>query len=240
MSTTTAGIEAIAALEEPVRRRLYEYVAASREPVGRDQAAAATGVSRSLAAFHLDRLATLGLLSVEFRRLSGKSGRGAGRPNKLYRRAQTPVSVQLPERRFDLAADLMAGAIDALGSRAIRVLDQGAHDRGVELGRSAAGSEAVPTSGAATTTEREPGLGQAVEALEALGYEPAVIEGEIRLRNCPFHELAQLHRQQTCGMNQSMIEGVLDGLGAAGLQSVLDAQPGWCCVRVTPRSTMAG
>src|SRR6478752_9232548 len=96
------GIEAIAALDEPVRRRLYEHVASSGRAVDRDEAASATGVSRSLAAFHLDRLAALGLLTVEYRRLSGRTGRGAGRPNKLYRRAAREFGVQLPPRRYEL------------------------------------------------------------------------------------------------------------------------------------------
>src|SRR5438105_14446775 len=89
-------IERVALLDEPARRRLYDFVSGRNAPVGRDEAAAATGMSRGLAAFHLDRLAEAGLLDVEFRRLTGRTGPGAGRPAKLYARAGRRVSVNLP------------------------------------------------------------------------------------------------------------------------------------------------
>src|SRR5436190_24048350 len=111
---TSDPIEAVAALAEPTRRALYDLVGASREPVGRDDAATALGISRELAAFHLDRLVAVGLLQPEFRRRSGRTGPGAGRPAKLYRRADGEVDVSLPARRYDRAADLMATAIDRL------------------------------------------------------------------------------------------------------------------------------
>ena len=108
-------VSRIAALKDPVRRSLYELVASSEEPVGRDQAAAATGVPRALAAFHLDRLAEEGLLEVTFRRLTGRTGPGAGRPAKLYQRSAVEVEVTLPPRAYLLAARLMAEAIDRAG-----------------------------------------------------------------------------------------------------------------------------
>ena len=53
-------LSSVAALAEPVRRRLYVYVATQRGPVGRAAAAAAAGVPRTVAAFHLDRLVEAG------------------------------------------------------------------------------------------------------------------------------------------------------------------------------------
>jgi hypothetical protein len=44
------SVAAMAVLDEPNRRRLYALVAANAEPVGRDAAAAALGISRELAA----------------------------------------------------------------------------------------------------------------------------------------------------------------------------------------------
>jgi predicted ArsR family transcriptional regulator len=225
--TPNDQIEAIAALDEPVRRRLYEYVAVSREAVSRDEAAEAVGIGRPLAAFHLDRLADGGLLSVEYRRLSGRTGRGAGRPSKLYRRADRAFAVELPPRSYDLAADLMAETIDSLGPAAIDALDQRARERGTQLagtvGRSA------PTGGTDTP------LAVACDALAELGYEPIRdASGDLRLGNCPFHDLAQAHREATCGMNLSMVQGLLDGLDVPGVAARLDPEPGWCCVRVGP------
>ncbi|MDQ3641298.1 MAG: helix-turn-helix domain-containing protein, partial [Actinomycetota bacterium] len=81
-----ADLAALAALGDPLRRRLYRFVGGQDHPVGRDEAAAGVGISRSTAAFHLDRLVDDGLLDAEFRRLTGRRGPGAGRPAKLYRR----------------------------------------------------------------------------------------------------------------------------------------------------------
>src|SRR5215218_4724992 len=108
LGSDAAGIGALA---DDTRRALYEYVAAQPDPVGRDQVASAVGLARHNVSFHLDRLATEGLLEVDYRRLSGRSGPGAGRPNKLYRRADREIAVSLPPRRYDLVGDILAEAI---------------------------------------------------------------------------------------------------------------------------------
>src|SRR4051794_23878550 len=188
----SSSISAVAALDEPARRRLYDYVVSTGRAVGRDEAAEAAGVSRGLAAFHLDRLAEQGLLSVEYRRLSGRTGRGAGRPSKLYRRAEREFSVQLPPRSYALAGDLMAEAIEGLGSPATDALDRAAHARGLELGRSVAASATDDDANAATgeaLTEAPAAtqIEEAAGALARLGYEPLLsADGELRLGNCPF------------------------------------------------------
>ena len=74
-------------LADPLRRSLYLFVAAQGHEVSRDEAAAGTGISRSVAAFHLDKLVDGGLLEASFRRLGGRTGSGAGRSSKLYRRS---------------------------------------------------------------------------------------------------------------------------------------------------------
>ena len=107
------GLAAVSCLDDPVRRRLYEFVAARREPVGRDEAAAATGVGRPLAAYHLDKLVSLGLLTASFQRPSGRGGPGAGRPAKRYARSASEFSVSVPPRDYELAARLLAAAVAA-------------------------------------------------------------------------------------------------------------------------------
>ena len=87
-----AQVTSVAALAEPVRRELYQYVIAQPEPVSRDQAGEAAGIPRHTAKFHLDRLCDEGLLQAEYRRLSGRVGPGAGRPAKLYRRGDRQFS----------------------------------------------------------------------------------------------------------------------------------------------------
>jgi len=218
MADRDAQVAAVAALAEPTRRRLYEHVARAAEPVSRDDVAAATGVGRPTTAFHLDRLVADGLLDVHYERRSGRSGPGAGRPAKLYRRAECSVSVSLPERRYDLAGELLAAALveaDRSGERPAEVLDRRAFRRGQELGASArAGRNAV------------------LEVLEEHGFEPRVQDDGIALANCPFHALAQEHTELVCGMNLRLLQGVLDGVPHAGLCASLRPEQGMCCVRL--------
>ena len=71
-----------------------------------------------------------------------------------------------------------------------------------------------------------------VDLLRNGGYEPATdpATGSVRLRNCPYHDLAQRHRDVTCGMNLAWADGVVEGLGLAGVEPVLAPEPGTCCV----------
>ena len=121
-------VTAVAALAEPTRRRLYDHVVRQPAPVTRDEAAAALDLPRATAAFHLDRLVDDGLLDVGYERRTGRTGPGAGRPSKLYRRAECSVAVSLPERHYDLAGDLLAAAMveaeRTRGSRRASVLDR--------------------------------------------------------------------------------------------------------------------
>jgi predicted ArsR family transcriptional regulator len=219
-----ADIEAVALLDEPARRALYEWVVDQGRPVGRDEAAVGTGVSRALAAFHLDRLAAAGLLTTEYRRLSGRTGPGAGRPAKLYARADRDVRVALPERRYDIAAGIMAEALESTSDDGPpEPLRAAAHRMGEELG-SAAKAVAGPRP---SRVARRAAL---VDTLAERGYEPREQQGTLRLRNCPFHALVDDHRDLVCGMNLALAEGILDGLGDDEAHARLDRQPGLCCV----------
>jgi predicted ArsR family transcriptional regulator len=224
MTPMTDEIEAIALLDEPARRDLYRWVVGQGRPAGRDEAAAGAGTSRALAAFHLDRLAAAGLLTTEFRRLSGKSGPGAGRPAKLYSRADREVRVSLPERRYDVAADLMADALERTSengpSEPLRVA---ARRMGKSLGKDA---KAAAGRGSSRARRRAALL----DTLADRGYEPREQDGAIRLGNCPFDALVDDHRDLVCGMNLALAEGILDGLGEKRASARLDRRPGMCCV----------
>lgn len=222
-------VAGVAALDDPVRRSLYCFVAQAPEPVGREQAAAAVGVRRTLAAFHLDKLAAEGLLEFEFRRLTGRTGPGAGRPAKVYRRSSRQIDVSLPPREYDLAAQLMAEAIEAAGTtgRAVGTeLERVSFDRGVQMGAAAA----VRAGGRASKAKKRQAL---VEVLQDHGFEPRQEKGAIVLANCPFHALAQQFSALVCGMNLHLTRGVRSALdiGSTELQPRLEPQPGRCCVR---------
>jgi predicted ArsR family transcriptional regulator len=218
-------ISVVAVLDDPVRRRLYEYVAMQPHAVGRNEAAQAAGIQRTLAAFHLDRLAEAGLLDVTFRRPDGRSGPGAGRPAKLYRRAPAEHQVTVPPRDYRSAAELLAEVVDITGAEP--QLQRSARSRGAATGRAA-------RRRAPADAERD----LVVTALTAQGYQPYRDGADVRLRNCPFHLLADRYPPLICGMNLALLEGLLEGAAVTALQAALDPRPGDCCVmlRDTGRS----
>lgn len=209
-------LAALSLLDEPIRRDLYDWVVAQGRPVGREEAAKSLRISRSLATFHLDRLASGGLLDAGYRRLTGRVGPGAGRPARVYWRSEREFSVTLPDRRYQRVAQLFASALERLGDGSPpATLRDAARDLGREHGASS--RRAVP--------ER-----RLIAALEAGGYEPTIDEaGTIRLRNCPFDALVEEHRDLVCGTNLALAEGMTQAAGADRLP-VLDRQPGYCCV----------
>lgn len=209
-------IEAIAVLQDPLRRRLYAYVGAQGHEVSRNEAAEAAGVGRTLAAFHLDRLVEAGLLETVSRRLTGRTGPGAGRPAKLYRRAPGERGVWLPPRDYRTAAGLLAEAAEAAGLDAQLV--EAARREGRALGGGA----------------RCGSLEELAGVLERRGYEPFLDGGVLRMRNCPFDALAERFPPLVCGMNLALLEGLVGGEGengneGAGVRVRMDARPGLCC-----------
>jgi predicted ArsR family transcriptional regulator len=225
----TAQVTAVAALAEPTRRLLYEHVVRQSAAVSRDEAAAATDVPRATAAFHLDKLVGEGLLDVVFERRTGRSGPGAGRPAKLYRRAECDVTVSLPERHYDLAGGLLAAAMDeaeASGEAPRAALARRAFERGRELGATARAADGSADGGDV-----------ALRVLEQHGFEPRREGGAVTLANCPFHTLAREHAELVCGMNLRLLDGVLEGAAVEGLVARLEPSPGRCCVRLEPADT---
>jgi predicted ArsR family transcriptional regulator len=218
------AVAQVAALAEPTRRRLYEHVVRQPGPVSRDEAASALGLTRATVAFHLDRLVDDGLLDVHHERRTGRSGPGAGRPAKLYRRAGRSVSVSLPARRYDLAGTLLAAAlaeVQRTGEPPAEALARLAHGRGAELG--AAASDGGPGADARAAVLR---------LLEEHGFEPRAEGGDVVLVNCPFHALAQEHPDLVCGMNLRLLEGVLAGTAGSGWTARLRPHADVCCVRL--------
>jgi Predicted transcriptional regulator len=207
---TPDAMAGLSALADPVRRRLYEYVAGQDSPVRRDNAADAAGVSRTLAAYHLDRLADAGLLATSYARPEGQTGPGAGRPAKLYQRTDDELSVSVPPRSYAVLAGLLADAVSGDESGAVRdALLAAAADEGRKATRD--GEDLLTT-------------------LRRRGYEPEVVDGEIDLRNCPFHQLAQRHVELVCGLNHALLRGVLSARGENPDCARLAPRSGHCCV----------
>ncbi|OBK51613.1 metalloregulator ArsR/SmtB family transcription factor [Mycobacterium sp. 1081908.1] len=212
----------IGALADPVRRRLYEFVCSQPAPVSRDQAADAVGVPHHQAKFHLDRLTAEGLLETEYARLTGRSGPGAGRTSKLYRRAPRDIAVSLPQREYELAGRLMATAIARSADTGEPVVDE-LNRVARDYGRTIAATERAPGDASAA-------MDLALRVLRRYGYEPRPAGGEVELANCPFHALAQEQTELACNMNHALITGVADALAPHGPDARLCPGPDRCCV----------
>jgi predicted ArsR family transcriptional regulator len=205
----TGSWDAVAALIDPSRRSLYEYVRRQDHPVPRDEAARATGMSRGLAAFHLDKLVGAGLLAARYEAPEGRP-RGRGRTPKVYV-AAGDVEVTVPQRRYGLLAGILADSYGE-GRAPDRVARRRGHDAGARQ-RSAGG-----------------GL---LTALADLGFQPEARGGAVELRNCPFSALAARHPALVCGLNLAFVGGIVEGLGGARMAAELAPAPGRCCVRLT-------
>lgn len=207
-------LEALALLTDPVRHRLYRFVVSQDEEVTRHQAAQAVGISRSLAAYHLDRMVEEGLLVAGFAQREG--GPGAGRPAKVYRASEGEVAASVPPRDYRLLARVMAGAL-------AEETPEGPSPQVARAARETGRRLAEPAAADADLADLEALLGER-------GFDPLRSGGEIVLRNCPFHALVQDHRQLVCGMNLHLVEGLLEGFGIDEVQAVLAPRPDACCV----------
>jgi predicted ArsR family transcriptional regulator len=214
-------VSKVGALADPIRRALYHFVARQPGAVSREQAARGVEVPRHTAKFHLDKLVDEGLLTTEFRRLTGRSGPGAGRPAKLYRRTRREISVSLPHRRYDLASQVLADAVE-------RALDGAPMADAV---RDAADNAAAVVLDAWPADDASD-LSRVADVLTRLGYEARREDDAIALGNCPFDRLSADHRELVCGMNHHFVESLDRRLGCEHLE-VIDVPPGpGCCVRI--------
>jgi predicted ArsR family transcriptional regulator len=223
-----AQISAVAALKDPVRRDLYQYVVSQRHEISRDQAAQVLGITRAAAAFHLDRLVSEGLLEATYRRESERRGPGAGRPAKFYRRSSRQIHITLPPRNYELAARLLGGLLGSSSDERQSV--NRARKLGVSLARSA-----LDRAGRGRSRALRFQILQAL--LQANGFEPKRRKRALQLVNCPFESLVQDCPDLICKANLGLMEGILRGLELRDLNAVLDCQPDECCVSVIPRAS---
>lgn len=227
MADFAERVTSIGALGDTLRRDLYLYVCAKPYAVSRDEAADALGLPHHKAKFHLDRLEAEGLLTAEFARLTGRSGPGAGRPAKLYRRAPADISVSLPGREYEIAGQLLAAAVATsarTGGSPIEALHQEAAQRGREWAQAAVAEISGETP-----------LELAMRALAQHGYEPREDEQRVILANCPFHSLAASHTEMVCGMNLALIQALVDEVGPDDLECRLEPDDQRCCVVLAGR-----
>jgi predicted ArsR family transcriptional regulator len=205
-----------------LRRRMYDFIRERRAPVSREEAAAAIGISRKLAAFHLDKLVDARLLKAHYARPGGRGGPGAGRPSKLYEPGEDELQVSVPERHYDLPGEILLAALETrrLEEEARAAVERVAHGRGLTLGQKGGRRH----QSAVTALQ---------DVLRDCGFEPYIDgDGALRLWNCPFSQLAQRSPEIVCEMNRALIEGLLEGMGDRTSRALLEPRPDECCVAV--------
>ena len=213
--TPQGNLEELALLSDDVRRRLYEFITRQSDAVTREEVATAIGISRSLAAYHLDKLASAGLLDISFARINGRTGPGSGRPAKHYSRSRRELAINVPPRNYSLLAKLLATAADAAPSGEFRA--------------------ALATASAQEGTTLGEQNGDITSVLTVAGFEPMSAEGDdIILRNCPFDSVAQEHTDLACNLNHAFIRGALEGVHADPDRAELSPGCGRCCVVIHP------
>lgn len=206
--------QAVAALVDPVRRALYDYVRRQDHPVTREEAAGAQAISRNLAAFHLDKLVETRLLRARYEAPANEP-RGRGRTPKVYEPAADGLTLAIPQRQYELAGEILADAVATEPTNARDAAHRYAFDHGRRIGQRSLGVLAE-------------------DVLAEMGFEPhSDGSGTLSLSNCPFHALAVRQPELICGLNHSFLSGVVAGLGAGHLTARLARRPGVCCVVIS-------
>jgi predicted ArsR family transcriptional regulator len=183
--------------------------------VSREEAADALGITRGLAAFHLDKLVDAGLLRADYA-APPDSPRGRGRTPKVYEPATEEVAISVPERDYALVAEILADAVAEDPGHADASVTRVARRHGNALGVRMR-AEQIDLEAALTRT----------------GYQPRRTSDGMLLTNCPFHALAARQTDLVCGMNLEFIAGLIDGVAVTGCRAILAPAPGRCCVEVT-------
>jgi predicted ArsR family transcriptional regulator len=194
--TEPMPIDVHKALADDTRFRLYRHLRRSGRAVSIRELAARLSLHPNTLRPHLRRLEEAGLVGHEFRR-----GATVGRPQTLY------LAVDIEggqDRDYRLLADVLAGLLTSSRQRD-RAQEQ-ARDWGAYLvGR------AAPKPG----SRNHAGLNLAVlqTALADAGFDPRFRRStrsvEIALRDCPFRELLEEHRELVCAVHRGLLEGML-------------------------------
>ena len=205
---------------------MYLFVRRQARPVSREEVGGALGVSRKLAAFHLDKLTEEELLTFHYERPPGRAGPGAGRPAKVYEPSDVEVEVSIPERRYDLVGTMLVDAVRTAtpGESPREHAAATARQTGERLGQEVRRADSLGRPGPERT------LAAARTVLEEHGFEPYRQGDELRLRNCPFHALSRHAPDVVCRMNHAFIDGMVRGLGNDRVEVSLEPTAGQCCV----------
>jgi predicted ArsR family transcriptional regulator len=188
------------ALADDTRFRLYRHLGLSGRPVPIRELAARLSLHPNTLRPHLRRLEEAGLVRREVRK-----GSSVGRPQTLYSAVEREPG---EGREYRLLAEILAGLVT--GTRA--------RERAAELARQW-GEYLAIRGGPKPGTRVAPRHGLAVlqEAMASAGFDPRFHRGsagrvDVTLRDCPFRDLLEDHRDLVCAVHRGLIEGMLGAL----------------------------
>ncbi|MET9452193.1 helix-turn-helix transcriptional regulator [Streptomyces cinerochromogenes] len=209
--------------QSPRRREVLDVLRTAPAPLGVAEAAERMGLHPNSVRFHLDALVADG--QVE-RRTEAPSGRG--RPRTVY--TARPGMDRGGLRDYQLLARMLLSrwaAADPAEARAELT------EAGRSWGRFL--TDPLPPD-EPPTPERS--VARLVALLDGLGFAPRPEGGEqpggpperIRLRHCPFLELAEERSRLVCPLHLGLMQGALARLGAPVTATVLEpfAEPDSC------------
>ena len=222
MRTPTAGPQPV--IGRPGRREvILRLLRASAEPRSVASIADELDVHPNTVRFHIDSLLRAGRVE----QVVGDSAR-RGRPPLLFRASRRmdpegPTNYQLLAR---ILTGYLARSPDAAGIAA-------------QMGRSEA-----PAQVASARHDRSPSRTRAVtelvEFLAELGFQPDPTDGrrarEIRLRHCPFQNLAKQYGEVTCSVHLGLMQGALTAMRAPVAVDCLEpfVDPDLCVAHLAP------
>ncbi len=213
-----AMVTRLCVLDDPARWAAYLAVRDAGGPLTRAEVAGEVGISVKLAAFHLEKLLSEGFLEATYER--DERSAVVGHPPKCYRPTGVELEVSIPPRRYDLAAEILAEALDDDSSGLPQErLAEVAAEYGRQVGKRARARN---------------GDSRLLTALRVIGYEPTTAGAEVVLRNCPFRHVAKARPEVICQMNLAFVAGVVAGTHSRSLHAVLSPSTERCCVVVAP------
>ncbi|MFE9093526.1 helix-turn-helix transcriptional regulator [Streptomyces sp. NPDC007264] len=210
------------------RSRVLEILRAEQRPMGVQDVAARTELHPNTARFHLDGLVEAGLAA---RRTEERDQ--PGRPRMVYRAVAADATSGL--RSYRMLAEMLTGIVVA----GVPQPEQAAVRAGETWGRYLADRPAPLEH-----IDAAEGVRRVVQVLENIGFAPDTAPGAadhpdqqvIRIRHCPFREIAEQHREVVCSLHLGLMRGVLAEVHAPVAAERLEpfVEPSLCLARLAP------
>ena len=207
------------------RAHVLDLLRAASSPAGVRDIADQAGLHPNTARFHLDALVDAGLAAR-----APKERTTPGRPSMAYRAVAGGET--MGRRRYRLLAEMLTSLIAGMLPKP----GEAAGEAGREWGRYL--TEPPPPY-------QRPDAGEAVERLTAtmaeIGFAPeAVTDGtqyQLRLRQCPFREVAENHQDVVCQLHLGLMQGALAQMRAPVTADRLQpfAEPSLCIAYLATR-----